>query len=420
MGAWIAQRIEHCLNGVAVKWSAADRNVRRRYAWGFMAIVLLFVTVLHPAQSNAFTGLNALEKTYTSLGSSWMKASLHLALGISGIVLTAVFVYRFAKMIAAARGNLAVVMPSLPMLFAELYLPLFIVGLLPTIMGDLFAFAKEIGAHIGVTTTWTPDAIMGQGITLGFGAFQNIVTGFIHGSTQVPPDTCSGAFYFSCEAARWAEIGVQAAAAANSLGEVISIAGGMCLVIMFVFAMLAAELLLATVEIAITLPLGAWTAGFLGTPAQGMAGNTLGAAAGAIIRYLVVFALVAAAAATAAAMTAPLGAALAIPTPTSFGAAVGDLTGFNMGWLRPLVSVAAGCLVLLKVTKEAGKLADGVMSGRGVLSGAGTVHGGVSGVGSAVGGTAMGGLTGGWSGAAAGAATGVRGAAQSTLTRMRD
>ena len=415
---------------IATAWlempPAKQRKVTRLLCAGFIAFIMLGALFMpHKAKAAGF-GLDALQAQYASMGSAWMANSLALATAISGLVLTAVFSYRFFKAVGMAKGNIAVVAPGMVTVAIECVVPFLIVTGLPGVIGDLMALANSIGAVIGVPTGLTPDAVMAQGIDLGFKTFTGIMGGYLGSvpaeAAKLPPCTGSWTDQLACNIGHWASIGAASAAVAHSVDKVFIIAGIFCLCIMYCFAMLAGELLVTTIQAYITIPLAAWTFGFTGTPVQGAAGNGAGAIMGSLARWLTIFSLIAVATSTAVLMASALGPAMAPKLPTDMAGGVADVLGFNFGWLKPLASAALGMVILLKVTGKAGDLAESVMSGRGVLSGANPVSIGVGAaqnVTNATAGAGIGAATGGAGAAALGAMQGARGAASSAMLRMQ-
>jgi hypothetical protein len=397
---------------------------QQRYVMHSLAVGIIFVGVIFvpaPAHAQWAGGLDSAAQEFQSIGTGWMGNAASLAAGLSGLALTAMFAYRVAQLVADARGDFRAAQPHLYRLVLDSALPFYIVtvAVLPALSG-VIGLANALGARLGITVQTSPDAVFSQGFNAAWTAFQNIVTGYVNGTIQnalnLPPCTGNAIQVAMCNVGEWSERGAILAASAKNLDMVVLIAGIFAGIMIYCFALLAAELLVAIAVTSLTLPLAAWTIGFTGTVGESHA-HAWGAILAAVNRYLVVGALCVVAGTIASRFTSGLGTALAPPPPSNLQTGVALLT--NFGWFRPLLTAAIGCWILTKLAQKASDMAESIVSGRGIISGAASAHQAAASTANTVGGVVVGGATGGLSGAALGGMQGTKGAASSAAMRAR-
>ena len=442
-------------------WFACDQAAKRRWVISVTVVVAAF-SVLHASRASAFNGFNTLQTDFGNATGALMGNALKFASRISLAAISLVFLYKIFKdylhMIRSFGGPGAspfrnIVIGLVPN-FIESYLPWIIISQVPNVFTSVMAIAQNIGGLLGIghaVLLTTPNQIMTQGTAVAMKALVTPITTFWQGTIAAilsqAPASCGpgwlGTPNVGCIAHQTAFYTLNAPfflLAILLLVIVVLVAGVESLFALWIFTILATDLLIATVEAYISLPLGLWTLGFLGTPLASYVGNPMPAVINAMLRWLTIWLLVTVASSVLLAWATASGAGLVIPSavwaalppgPNEFGILGNTL----WGWIVTMISIIFGMVALLKIVHAAKDMASRILSGGGSVSGGTVAQSGSShamglagsaaaGSGAAAG-AVVGGLLGGPAGAAAGAkmgrqvASGAHQAAQSLHRRMQ-
>lgn len=379
-------------------------------------LLMLIAFVAIPAAAQSTLDQIASVATQDSVG--WLSTGLNLAFGIASTFLLTLGIIHFVKTYFSEGRSVPAAVKAMLGFAASVALPWVLLGSFSGAFcfggcsgpGSVLSIAQDVGSAYGLAPV-TPSGVLRNGVTIATEVLQtgaNKVAQSI--ANAFPPLTGSW----------WDKLGQALSETGGFLAALVVIIILLLLLlvtwvaIVYVFFVLAVDLLLITIEAYFVIPLGAWTAGFQVGPLAGLAGNFWGAILGAVIRFIVVWALVALAQPIANLWPTQIAAANLNTIPNNIGA----LGTYVAGGFKLIVTICVDAFVLKTLFSKATQLAESVVSGRSALGGSGGQM--VGGAANAAGGLAIGAATGGVGGAAMGGMTGARGAASAALiSRMR-
>lgn len=387
-----------------------------RIAIGFV-LAALFLSA--PAYAQA---LNTLTTTIDSDGSALLGGADTMFTTFISAMLVLVLLYHIAKTAYTTRNPRAVVDEGIKQSF-EVGLPYLIIISLYPLLASAESFALSLFGFTSAVTggvAYSPAQIVTKGVTLSFGLLGSFFTSLFQSFTAQPSGNIFSVFG-------------NAIFKAIFMGEITMIVflfGLLLLIVAIItswaFAMLAAELLLAKIQAAITLPFAKVFMALQIGPLQGLGSSGLGAVLAILVRYAVIAVMVAIVMGVASAWQADAASAgtlvnqIANPLQSNGTFSWTSYWGTCSGALKLALSFMFASLILKHIVGQVGGLADAVLTGRSVFSGAAGVAAAAAPVTMAAGaasGALAGGAMGGAPGAVMGAATGAMNGGKSAVSQ---
>lgn len=338
--------------------------------------------------------------------------------GLLGLSLT----YHITKAAWTTRNFRATVDEGLKQAF-EVGLPYLIIMTLYPLLASAETFALSLFGFTSAITggvAYSPAQIVTQGVTLSFGLLGSFFSSLFSSFATAPSGNIFSIFGNA----------IFKAVFMGEIGLIIFCFGLLLLIVAIItswaFAMLAAELLLAKIQAAITLPFAKVFLALQIGPLGGLGSSGLGAVLAILLRYAVIAVMVAivmgvaTAWQTDAARAGTLVNQIANPLQSNGTFSWTTYWGSVSGALKLALSFMFASLILKHIVSQVGGLADAVLTGRSVYSGAAGVAAASAPIMmplNTAAGAAAGFVTGGPAGAAMGAATGAMSGAKSAVSQ---
>uniref|UniRef100_E6QPB9 Uncharacterized protein n=1 Tax=mine drainage metagenome TaxID=410659 RepID=E6QPB9_9ZZZZ len=399
----------------------ASRSARGAFLIG-SAFLVAIVAIGAPRIARGYA-LDTLQSNINSMGTTIMGGADGLISGILLALVGSVMLYRLGMAGYVTRSVRGVLDEGMRALF-EVGLPFALISALYPLITNGATLAYTVFAGVGIPAVPTsPETILQRGIGIGFGIF----SAFIKTMTTAGPAAPAGLPW-------WQAIVNFIAVLPDMLIE--GVLGFVFIVVIFIcacviaycFAMLAAELLLAKVQAAITLPFAKLLLPFHIGPLGGLGSSGLGAVLAILIRYAVIAIMVGIVMTTSVAWQADATtAALAFNSLPNLYTNTGTINqnylsamgATSLNVTKAMLSFVFAAFILKYIVSQVGQLADAVMTGRSVFSGGMAVQAAAAPIDRA-GGAIAGGMTGGVPGAAYGAMGGTKSVLSSyMIARMR-
>lgn len=313
---------------------------------------------MHPAHAQV---LNTIETTVENATGGWLANALVIAKEIFMVLVGWLLMYNIVAYYMAfetVRGMFSVILRTL----LNIGIPYLVLSWAPTTVGTVMGWALAIDGNIdtgGAAPPTTPDAVVKEGVQIGWGLLQNAFNA-IQGSH----------FVFSLNPAQMGnDLGYDFTQGFVDLVFLVA-AAVLCVVMIAAFTFIAVELVMAFLQAYFCLPLGAWTLGFMATPAT--SGIAMGWWRGLImvgVRFIAILACVSFAQNIGLQWQADL--ANIVPNwnhlPQWNGA--GQPPPVDIGALKIILSMALGAMALLYLVFNLPSLAASIVSGAPVLTG---------------------------------------------------
>jgi type IV secretion system protein TrbL len=348
----------------AVGWISDALLTRPRTSRAIIAALLSvgFVghNLTHPAHANV---LNEIETTVEGATAGWMGNALALAqlifLALAGLVIvTNIVTYYMA--FETVRGMFSVILRSL----LTIGIPYVVLQLAPTTVGAVIGYAMTISNDVtgGSAPPVTPDQVWMEGVTIGWGLFQNTFNAVMSSHYLFNLGNLGNDLGFDFN---------------QALVDLIFLvaSGVLCVIMIAAFTFIAVELVMAFLQAYFCLPLGAWGLGFMATsPTSSIAMSWWRGLIQVLIRFIAVLACVSFAQNIGLQWEGDL--ARIVPNFNHLPAWDGNGTPppVDIGALKTIISFALGAVALLYIVLNLPRLAESILSGAPVLTGVNAVQ----------------------------------------------